>query len=533
MAETLSGMDISKIMAEEGTLVKCVLLRCHPVKSHEDDDDVKPSSSSNDANDINDVKEIQDMSIKEMKRELQSYGVTESFVEKAELVEALQRARQEAAHDANTSKKLPADTEDSTNRKKASESTVVTQEDNTPANEETQDQVPLSHLIDELTIDTTPRKSQVAKLLGGDFTFLGQYESEGIMVMVRRPHWDYDSDGNIVNEEDEEIPPLNPHKLHPPLNDVEVRGDILLMRVAETKEELDEEEDGGNDDGRENLDEPGESTSCENETPTPQATATKIHVPTNDEFFLDYTKEEYLKFAARTDIVWEEPEGDDEEESEDEELELGATELLNGFAAAAAANNDDDDENDEAYDPEAEADSDEEFDSEEHQVGMMNLILGQILRKFHEENGRGPNTLELLDMRKALADKLGVDVPEVDEEACDWDKKVPTPKKHNRKVVVDEERNECETIENGIDGEGVEEKDEVHESDDDVEEVSLKETTAATCNGNSDNSQQPSETTHVSADLKRPADAIENCDSNGSNEQANKKAKLENDIGCS
>lgn len=532
MAEALTGMDISKIMAEEGTLVKCVLLRCHPVKSQEDEDeDAKPSSPTHDDQDdsgkveSNEVKEIQDMSIKEMKRELQSYGVTDSFVEKAELIKALEGARQ---RDRSAASKEEA-AADSADAKKDSESNVVTQEDNTPAIE-ARDEVPLSDLIEELTIDTTPRKSQVAKLLGGDFTFLGQYESEGIMVMVRRPHWDYDSDGDIVNANDEEIPPLNPHKLHPPFNDVEVRGDILLMRVAETKEELDEEENGGDVDGQEHLEESGDSTS-ENETTTTQATATEIHVPTNDEFFLDYTKEEYLKFAARTDIVWEEPERDDEEESEDEELELGAMKLLNGFSAAAAA--DHDDENDENYDPEAEADSDEEYDSEEHQVGMMNLILGQILRKFHEENGRGPNTLELLDMRKALADKLGVDVPEVDEEACDWDKKVPTPKKHNRKVVVDEERNECETIENGVAGEGVEEKDEVHESDDDVEEVSLKQTPAVTANDHSYNSQQPSETTDVSADLKRAADAIENYDSNNSNEQAIKKAKLETGSGYS
>jgi len=37
--------------------------------------------------------------------------------------------------------------------------------------------------------------------------------------------------------------------------------------------------------------------------------------------------------------------------------------------------------------------------------------MGQILRKFREHNGRGPDTKELLQMRQALAMKLGVEVP--------------------------------------------------------------------------------------------------------------------------
>merc|ERR1712087_1096965 len=43
--------------------------------------------------------------------------------------------------------------------------------------------------------------------------------------------------------------------------------------------------------------------------------------------------------------------------------------------------------------------------------GMMNIVMGQILRKFREHNGRGPDTKELLQMRQALAMKLGVEVP--------------------------------------------------------------------------------------------------------------------------
>lgn len=305
--------------------------------------------------------------------------------------------------------------------------------------------VPLLRYMEEIEVDTTPKKSMVAQVLGGDFTFLGQYEDEGIMVMVRRPDWE-DEDSSF---DESDIPPVNPHPLQPPFDEVEVRGDILLIRVAETAEELDDDDDDKNDDGDDDNDkEEVESEVKESEeqgeeasdlkpaaVETEEGNEEKLSVPANDDFFLDYSMEEYLKFASRTDVegppILEESDESAEEENEEE-------------AGESKAGGDEDED----YDPEVDELSDEEFDDEEHQVGMMNLILGQILRKFHEENGRGPDTLELLEMRKALADRLGVEVPPVDEEACDWDKKAPTPKKGDtpKKVVVAEEKNECETI---------------------------------------------------------------------------------------
>ena len=54
-------------------------------------------------------------------------------------------------------------------------------------------------------------------------------------------------------------------------------------------------------------------------------------------------------------------------------------------------------------------------------------------------------------MRKALADQIGVEVPPVDEEMCNWDlKSTFTPEKKDGKiVVVGEERNETEEIPRG------------------------------------------------------------------------------------
>ncbi|KAK1748820.1 hypothetical protein QTG54_000759 [Skeletonema marinoi] len=379
MSEALGGIDIGRVMSSDGPIV------------NEDD--------------------VNEMSIREMKQELESFGVdTSQFVEKPDLRNALTEAR------LNSKKPASSDGKDGGNDEYTFRG----------------ESVPLLRYMEEIEVDTTPKKSMVAQVLGGDFTFLGQYEDEGIMVMVRRPDWE-DEDSSF---DESDIPPVNPHPLQPPFDEIEVRGDILLIRVAETAEELDVMNDN-DDEEEEDSKEQGEIVS----DLKPAAAEEKeeheeklVSVPANDEFFLDYSKEEYLKFASRTDVegppILEESEESSEEENEEE-------------AGTAKADGDEDED----YDPEVEELSDEEYDDEEHQVGMMNLILGQILRKFHEENGRGPDTLELLEMRKALADRLGVEVPPVDEEACDWDKKAPTPKKPTpKKVVVAEERNECETF---------------------------------------------------------------------------------------
>ena len=388
MTEALGGIDIGRVMSSDGPIVKCVLLRTQ----------AKTTSDTS----------VSEMSIRQIKLELESFGVdTSTFVEKPDLQNALTEARM--------SSKNPASNDD---------------EDGKDEYKFRGEPVSLLNYVEEIEVDTTPKKSMVKQILGGDFTFLGQYEDEGIMIMVRRPDWE-DEDSSF---DDSNTPPVNPHPLQPPFDEVEVRGDILLMKVSETEEELDVDDDEKEE--KESKEEGATSSDLK-----PAAIENKedqeeklVSVPANEDFFLDYTVEEYLKFISRTDVVGP-PIQEESEESSDEENEVDITKA------------DGNEEKDEDYDPEAEELSDEEFDDEEHQIGMMNLILGQILRKFHEENGRGPDTLELLEMRKALADRLGVEVPPVDEDACDWDKKAPTPKKPTpKKVVVAEERNKCETI---------------------------------------------------------------------------------------
>ena len=98
----------------------------------------------------------------------------------------------------------------------------------------------------------------------------------------------------------------------------------------------------------------------------------------------------WVAFAARTDVVAPElPENDDEDEGEDEEEE-----------------EDDDDEDFEVGEDEAE---------EEEKHALLNLILGEVLKKFRVENGRGPDSEELLELRRQVAGKLGVELDEPEE----------------------------------------------------------------------------------------------------------------------
>ena len=71
-----------------------------------------------------------------------------------------------------------------------------------------------------------------------------------------------------------------------------------------------------------------------------------------------------------------------------------------------------------------EEEDDEEVDIEEipedDKSAMLNLVMNEVLRQFREENGRGPNTAELLDLRANIAKELGVEIAqEID---GDWDK---------------------------------------------------------------------------------------------------------------
>jgi len=267
----------------------------------------------------------------------------------------------------------------------------------------------LTHLVSQILIDTTPKKCIVAKILGGPFTFLGQYEDEGIVVMVRRTEDNGEERPNNVTQ--------NPHKLQPPLHDVTVFGDILLMRVASTPEEdqrVDNEKKNPPNIGEYSktggIDKTGDVQKDilkkeENPDKLEAYDEGRTIMQSNEDFFLDYTKEEYIEFASRTDILPTE---------KDEENDFGVNHELGD------ANEFDNEEEDEDDEYTFGSDEDTDSDEDDSQICMMNLILGQLLKKFQEENGRGPNTNELLLMRAALAERLGIDcIPPVTDENGD------------------------------------------------------------------------------------------------------------------
>eukprot|EP00980_Cylindrotheca_fusiformis_P029259 scaffold22779_cov137-Cylindrotheca_fusiformis.AAC.1 len=196
-------------------------------------------------------------------------------------------------------------------------------------------------VVKDLQVDTTPKKQMVKQILGGPFTFLGQYEDEGIMLMMRK-----DQDDLKLRL------PINKHKLQPPFQESVVHGDILAIKVASEEEE-----------------------------------AKSSAVMSNEEFFLDYTKDEYEKFAARTDIQIPKPpptkapdttmsdEGEESEEEEEEEV-------------------------------------DGESDSEDEEGGFMAVLMGQVIERFQQEHGRMPNEQELQALESAISQKLGASIPE-------------------------------------------------------------------------------------------------------------------------
>ena len=166
----------------------------------------------------------------------------------------------------------------------------------------------LTELVEEVQVDTTPSAKGVEHVLGGPFTFIGQYPTEGVMLMKRAdqlddvdrdleglsvqhlkalclesPDIDFDETATLeMSDLVEAIRgaqlPINPHQLQPPFDKEVIRGDILVLKVADTDDEEDEDVD-------------------ENPVAAMAKAMSEFHAMTNvsnDEFFLNYSKEEYV-----------------------------------------------------------------------------------------------------------------------------------------------------------------------------------------------------------------------------------------------
>lgn len=337
-------------------------------------------------------------------------------------------------------------------------------DDETKENETSSVLHPHQHLIDEIEVDTTPRKSQVNTILGGPFTFLGQYEEEGIVIMIRLPRLD-DDDRNDEEDDDKKHGPINPHRLQPPFHNVMVRGDILFMKVAPVTDD--------DDMADATFNEVGDVATKIAVTASMTAPSLTTTTNDNDEFFLDYTKEEYLIFASRSDIIAE-----DEEENGDEEESISSNgDDENDKEAVEFGGEDcDDSDNEEDFDPnnESDDDDDDDDDEEESQVAMMNMVLNMMIKQFREKNdGRGPDSAELLAMRKALADKMGIEnVTGPNHVTSSKAESNQEERRSAKKVVVAEEMNETTPIPRRRSRSSSSEEE---EEDDDIEEVYNKE----------------------------------------------------------
>jgi Family of unknown function (DUF5880) len=223
--------------------------------------------------------------------------------------------------------------------------------------------------VEQLVIDTTPQKQSVQQVLGGPFTFLGQYEEEGIVLMCLRGGGSDDDDDE--DHEDDVVDkkkrlPINQHKLQPPFDESQVRGDILCLRVAAQDDDDDDDDDAKD-----------------------HSNGLHISTQSNEEFFLNYTLEEYMRFAARTDVKAPNVlvSGEDAEDEDDEDHATGS-------------------EEEEEDDDEMEGESDDD-DDEEGPEGFIEMLMGQVIHRFQSEHGRLPDDTELQALQAAIAQKTG------------------------------------------------------------------------------------------------------------------------------
>ena len=256
------------------------------------------------------------------------------------------------------------------------------------------------NVVEAVQVDTTPKKQMVAEILGGPFTFLGQYEEEGIVLMIRKDQDNHPHEGDNNEGTKKQGLARNQHPLQPPFQTSIVWGDILCLKVAP-----DDEDDAP----EEAEDETADAAMQVTITPKP-----------NEEFFLNYTKEEYVQFAARTDVVYTPPPDDDDEAAMDDEEEEEEETAIDGASTATNppklvekvdSSDEEDDDGDAPYEMEDQGDqedNEEEGDDEEgEEGGFLELLMGQVLQRFEHENGRMPDAAELKALEAAITEKLG------------------------------------------------------------------------------------------------------------------------------
>ena len=202
---------------------------------------------------------------------------------------------------------------------------------------------------EECLIDMSPRKKLVQQKLGGQITFLGQWEDLEVILIISANQ----PDTNSTSSENAFL--LNKHKLQPPFHNTDIYGDILLTRS----------DSAGN----------------------------PKHLPINE--YTDFTKK-VIEAWEPEDISHESEEEEDDEEDEDDEDGEGD-------------DDEDDSENDEDFNSDDEDDGDDEDDEDEDfdtQQATLDFLIPKLIAGFVAEHNREPTAEELDTLTKRLMGSL-------------------------------------------------------------------------------------------------------------------------------
>ena len=252
--------------------------------------------------------------------------------------------------------------------------------------------------IEALDVDMTPSLGKCQEVLGGELTFLGQWEDLQVILLISK---EQTSKSGLEK---------NKHKLQPPFHDAIVYGDILLTRSDDdgeaahfgldeyetfkatkitewepTKDDSQNSDDSEDDDEEEEEEDDEEDSGDEEVEEMDEEEALAMIMPA----LINAFKEEYGRDPNESEIADLKEKvlmGDDDEEEDD----------------------DDDDASDDMEDMELEA--------------FMEQITPKIIANFVEQRGREPTEEELDELKAAVVAKV-IDDEDVEgeDEDCDDD----------------------------------------------------------------------------------------------------------------
>jgi hypothetical protein len=197
---------------------------------------------------------------------------------------------------------------------------------------------------EEVSLDMTPSARAAQEILGGEVTFLGQYEDLQVILIINRQQTGSEAE-------------LNTHKLQPPFHTAEVYGDILLSRsddnglpldfsleeyieftkkviepfeVEDNEDDDDDDDDDDNDDDEEDEEDEEGDEEDEDEEDMMNRLLARLREAYREQHGRDPTDDEFAELAdslleklggSDEEDEFEEMSGDDDDDEEEEEQE--------------------------------------------------------------------------------------------------------------------------------------------------------------------------------------------------------------------